>query len=372
MYHSISTINVFSVFLAMRISAIVGTSSNFATISCFKCQEGLIKNALAFSVKRRHPTYDKWMSQQQQQQRTFDKRGMVHEKNRQMAFIGLTSQPHHLQNVRTHSSILVHPDPIDTMMMMDVGRKNQLPRVSSPSLVTEKCTRLYHSSPQRDFFNRNNNPKDDEEPGILGQAKKLAKKFLPSTWFQSEEERRQIVEQKQRQKEIQTGIQQIFKDAPLPIRMVSNMIGPIFGTMMSSLAETAASQQSLIDIVYDQGVQAIRTDPVVQGILGDSITVGRPFSQSSSSSSINGVTSTRIELAFPVSGRLGNGVGRLSASGGANNPIIDRLVVQANGREVDVRVGASSFNQRLKSDIPNVMDKSNIIDAEIIEKETKK
>ena len=347
---------------------------NTATISSLKSgKEWLtVIRSSVFSTKRRG-SYDKLISKQHSKSLTTNE-------NQRIAFINLKAHPQNIKALPTP----VHTDSIG-IMISDRKNPNQ---IVPPTLFTAFCskqsavptiTRLYHSSPQRNFLNNNKNNKnndDNEKSGIVRQAKNIAKKFLPSTWFQSDEERRQLAEQKQMQKDIQTGIQQMFKDAPLPIRMVSNIIGPIFGSMMSSLAETAASQQSLMDIVIDQADRAIRNDPVVQGLLGDSITVGRPFSQSSSSSSINGVASTRIELAFPVSGRLGNGVGRLSASGGADNPIIDRLVIQANGREVDVSVGtASSFNQRMKSDQPNnpyVRDKSNIIDAEIIEKDTKK
>ena len=297
----------------------------------------------------------------------------LHVENQRLAFMTLTP---HQPRTRTRTS-----DPIGTM----VPRNNNQWQFASPKStnkmtlsVAKSSTQLYHSSPQRNFLGNNNknNRNDDNETSLFGRAKNIAKKFLPSTWFQSDEERRQLAERKQMKKEIQTGIQQIFKDAPLPIRMVSNMIGPIFGTMMTSLAETAASQQSMVDVVYDQAVRSIRNDPSIQEILGDAITVGRPFSQSSSSSSVNGVTSTRMELAFPVSGRLGNGVGRLSASGGSGNPMIDKLVVQVNGMVVDVNIGSASFNQRVESDSRNNRygreSNSNIIDAEIIEKDTKK
>jgi hypothetical protein len=248
---------------------------------------------------------------------------------------------------------------------------------SRPSISTR--TRLYHSSPQRNFFRKgddnNSNKNDKESFDILGQVKKVAQKFLPSTWFQSEEEKRQIAEQKRIQSDIQTGIKQIFKDAPLPIRMVSNMISPIFGSMMSALAETAASQQDMVEVVYDQAVRSIQMDSAVQTILGDRVTVGRPFSQSSSSSSINGATTTRIELGFPVSGQLGVGIGRLVAAGSGNsNPVIQKLEVEADGNVIDINARMSSSSQRTKSYTPNssFQGDSNIIDAEIIEKDTKK
>ena len=233
-------------------------------------------------------------------------------------------------------------------------------------------TRLYHSSPQRNFFG-NQKKKDDD--GILGSLKSVAKKFLPSSWFQSDEERRQKMELKRVQKEVKSEIQQLFKDAPLPIRMMTNMIAPIFGGLMSSLAETAASQQSMVDVVYDQAVRSIQFDSSVRQALGDTITVGRPFSQSSSSSSINGVTTSRVELAFAVSGARGEGIGRLVASGSGNqNPTIQALEVQANGRSIDVNTIASSSSQRTNpySSGAGYNGDDNIIDAEIIEKEVEK
>jgi Cytochrome oxidase complex assembly protein 1 len=245
--------------------------------------------------------------------------------------------------------------------------------------TTSTATRLYHSSPQRNFFRKDDNNNKDTDTsssgrGILGQVKNIAKKVLPSSWFQSDEERRQIVEKKRVQNEITSEIKQIFKDAPLPIRMLTNMIGPVFSGVMSSLAETAASQQSMVDMALDQAAGLIQNDVSVQQVLGDSISVGRPFSQSSSSSSINGATTTRVELAFPVSGRRGEGIGRLVASRNGNgDPNIQRLEVQANERVIVVNTVLSSLSSsnQYSSNIGNHGD-DNIIDAEIIEKDTTK
>jgi Cytochrome oxidase complex assembly protein 1 len=246
--------------------------------------------------------------------------------------------------------------------------------------TTSTATRLYHSSPQRNFFRKDDNNNKDTDTsssssrGILGQVKNIAKKVLPSSWFQSDEERRQIVEKKRVQNEITSEIKQIFKDAPLPIRMLTNMIGPVFSGVMSSLAETAASQQSMVDMALDQAARLIQNDVSVQQVLGDTISVGRPFSQSSSSSSINGATTTRVELAFPVSGRRGEGIGRLVASRNGNgDPNIQRLEVQSNERliVVDTVLSSLSSSNQYSSNIGNHGD-DNIIDAEIIEKDTTK
>jgi Cytochrome oxidase complex assembly protein 1 len=255
------------------------------------------------------------------------------------------------------------------------GRTSVLPVkcLSQLSTVATSATRLYHSTPQRNFFSNQNKKKpDDDDNSFLGQVKSVAKKFLPASWFQSGEERRQKNEMKRVEKEIKSEIQQVFKDFPLPIRMMGNMIAPIFGGLMSSLAETAASQQSMVNVVYDQAVRSIQSDASVRQALGDTISVGRPFSQSSSTSSINGVTTARVELAFAVSGSRGEGMARLQASGSGNkNPTIQFLEVQANGRRIDVNTIAysspktSQFSSGYNGD-------DNIIDAEIIEKEVKK
>lgn len=45
-----------------------------------------------------------------------------------------------------------------------------------------------------------------------------------------------------------------------------------------------------------------------------SVTCGAPFSQSTSSQSINGVTSKRTALEFPVSGTMGSGTVQVDAT----------------------------------------------------------
>jgi hypothetical protein len=253
------------------------------------------------------------------------------------------------------------------------------------SSLTRHRTRLYHSSPQRNILNNNNNNnKKDDTTSIVGQVKSVAKKFLPSSWFASEDEKRRMAEQKQIQSEVQGSIQQLFRNAPLPIRMASNMIAPLFTSVLSTMAETVASQQGLVDDVYNEAVALIQSDLAVQDVFGTTIQTGRPFSQSSSSSSINGVTTNRIELAFPVvSDRLGiEGIGRLVATGGtgtSTNPTIESLVVQVNNRVINVNPRATFSSQRRTSGSTtttrkwnnNNNDDDNIIDAEIIEKDVR-
>lgn len=245
------------------------------------------------------------------------------------------------------------------------------------SINPQQQTRLFHSNSLNNNYNNNN---DNDDSTIVGQIKNVAKRFLPAKWFQSEEERQQMIRQQQVQKEINSSIQQIVKDAPLPIRMLSSMISPMFGSMMSSLAETVSSQQDLVDAVYNNAIQVLQNDPSIRNEFGNNPSIGRPFSQSSSSSSINGISSSRVELAFPISGQYNTGVCRLVAKSGTSsnnnkNPpmMIDLLQVQlnSNGRVIDVNpvvvVGQRASGQYDKS----YYNDNNIIDAEIIEKDTK-
>lgn len=220
-------------------------------------------------------------------------------------------------------------------------------------------TRLYHSSPLR--------KRDDEEGRFLNKVKNAAKKFLPAQWFQSDEEKRAVAERKRVEKAVKSEIQQVFKDAPLPLRVLGGMVSPLLGGMLSNLAETAASQQELIDVAYQKAVACITADAAVEEALGAPVTVDRPFSQSSSTSSNNGDTSTRVELAFPVSGSRRQGVGRLVSAGKGINSNLQLLEVQINGRVISVSTTPSS--KKAKFGIGN---DDNIIEAEIIEKDVKK
>lgn len=242
--------------------------------------------------------------------------------------------------------------------------------------VGSTTTRLYHSSP---LSNRNDN--DDENQGFLAKAKNVAKKFLPAKWFRSDEEKRADAERERVKTAVKSEIQQVFKDAPLPLRVLGGMIGPLLGGMLSNLAETAASQEELVEAAFRQAVACVSADAAVAEALsgGGPVTVGRPFAQASSSSSINGETTTRVELSFPVAGSRTQGVGRLVATskgggggggGGITSPpALQLLEVQVNGRVIPVSTMTPSKNRAKYASSKNRDD--NIIEAEIIEKDTK-
>jgi len=223
---------------------------------------------------------------------------------------------------------------------------------ATPSTTT---TRLYASSPRN-------------EEGFLEKIGDAARRVLPWNWFKSDEERKAEIERKKVRKEISGGITELLKDAPLPVRMFGGLVGPLFSSAMSGLAESMKEQQQTIDSLLEDAAAYLNgDDAVVQLLGGDPVSVGSPFSQSSSTTSINGKSTTRIDMAFPVTGRSGTpGVARLSYT----DQGIQQLTVQANGRVVPVSL-SSKGKKRRGGRIGGGSRDDTIIEAEIIEKDTK-
>lgn len=196
--------------------------------------------------------------------------------------------------------------------------------------------------------------------------KSAAKSVLPASWFQSEEEKKAAIERKKVQEEISGGLDQMLKDAPLPIRMFGKMVGPLMSNMMSGLAETMAEQQQSVDAIMKQARGYIENDPQVKGALGEPVSVSAPFSQSSSSSSINGRTSTRVRLAFQVSGTIGTGIAQLEA----DETGIRSIEVQTNmQRSIGVNLSSGRGNKFTSG---TSWDDGDIIEAEIVDKKSRK
>jgi len=228
---------------------------------------------------------------------------------------------------------------------------NILARRNTPQLAQQ--TRLYSS-------------KDDS-----GLLKRVAKTLLPKKWFQSEEEQKADLARQEVKDQVQGGIKELLKDAPLPVRMMGSLISPLLSNVASNLSESLAEQQKSMDSVLEDSRAYILGDDVALQALGEPIQVGTPFSQSSSTSIMNGQKTTKIVLGFPVEGSVASGV----AQAEANEQGVSRLVLQVNGRQINVslsRRGSPSASGRVGKNhqmrkAGSSMD-DNIIEAEIIEK----
>ena len=221
----------------------------------------------------------------------------------------------------------------------------------------------------RRFSSRNGN-NNDGGGGVLdtikNAAKSVAKSILPSSWFQTEREKQRAIERQRVKDDVKGGLTELLKDAPLPVRMMGRMMGPLVSSAMSTMAESMAEQQKTVEETLSRANTFLQSDEDVTRLLGPNPQVGTPLSQSSSTTSINGRTKTRIQIGFPVTGSRASGMAQLSATEAG----IERIVVQVDGRQIDVNLTSS---KRRKSFSGNGNDDDdNIIEAEIIEKDTRR
>jgi hypothetical protein len=237
-------------------------------------------------------------------------------------------------------------------------------------------TRLYSSS-----RNNNNNDNGDNNNGsLLSKISSKVKSILPTKWFGTKKEKEAQIVKKQAKEQVTGGIQEMLKDAPLGIRMMGKMIAPLVGKMASNMAVTMKDQQEKMKVIMEDTQRYLVSDDAVTSVLGEPIRMGTPFSQSQSTSSINGKTQSRMQLGIPVTGSKGSGVARVLATQDG----IAQLQVEVEGQEVinvnlsssraSAFAGSSSSNRRSSSSGKFSASKSsqdNIIEAEIIEKETK-
>uniref|UniRef100_A0A7S1DCZ1 Uncharacterized protein n=1 Tax=Cyclophora tenuis TaxID=216820 RepID=A0A7S1DCZ1_CYCTE len=217
-----------------------------------------------------------------------------------------------------------------------------------------------------------NNNKNNDNKGLFGGIGKVVKGVLPKSWTQTKEERKVELQRRERREEMSSNIQSLLRDAPFPVRMMGSMISPLVSGMVSSLAETMSAQQQQMDQLLDDAKSYLLGDPIAVEQLGTPIVVQTPFSQSSSTSSINGNTTTQIQASFAVQGSRQQGIVTMTA----NEAGIQQLMLQVGGRNISVqlsRKGSSSTSDTFRSSGTtslgkNRINKDDIIDAEFVEK----
>mmetsp|Transcript_25137 Transcript_25137/g.54190 ORF Transcript_25137/g.54190 Transcript_25137/m.54190 type:complete len:281 (+) Transcript_25137:28-870(+) len=120
----------------------------------------------------------------------------------------------------------------------------------------------------------------------------------------------------------------------------------------SEMARSMTEDQRSIKALLADARTCLLADPVVRSMMGADLELGTPFSKSSSSTMINGVTKSHLQLGIPVSGSQGTGSIRLLA----NQDGISQIELDAGGRVIEV-----SLNKRGRSEV---------IDASVLDRET--
>jgi len=207
---------------------------------------------------------------------------------------------------------------------------------------------------------------NNKDEGFLSKIGNTVKSFLPTRLFGSNEEKQELARKKEYRDQVSGSLDSVLKDAPLGLRMMGKMITPLVSSMASSFADTMAEQQRTMEEVMDDARGYLMSDPAVTGLLGEPISMGTPYSQSSSTTNINGKTQSRVELAMPVYGSRGSGTVQLLATQDG----ISQMQLDAEGRRVNVSLSKAKSSFR-GSSFDRVNGDDNVIEAEVIDKETK-
>jgi hypothetical protein len=243
--------------------------------------------------------------------------------------------------------------------------------VSRPSYTaptTSTATRLYFSSPLRQRSSNSPNNNNNDDGGILAQIGNAVKSVLPTKWFGTDEEKAALARKKEVKDQVKGSVDDLLRGAPLGVRMMGKMISPLMGSLASTLAEGMAEQQRTTESVMDDVRQYLLSDIYVMDALGTPIQIGAPFSQSSSTTSINGRTQTRIELAMNVAGTRRTGIARVVATESG----VAQIIVEAGGKVFNVNLSRKGRPPSANFRGSSGGDDGTIIEAEIIDKDTRR
>ena len=132
---------------------------------------------------------------------------------------------------------------------------------------------------------------------------------------------------------LSNGLDELLKDAPLPVKLVAQLAKPLIGALETVLKEGAEDTEALLDAAQS----ALERDSRVTALLGPDPQIGGVFS--SASSNMNGQKS--VQLQFSLSnGATGALRGESPQGGGA--PKLVSLQVSGGGQQLDVPVGLGS------------------------------
>ena len=130
------------------------------------------------------------------------------------------------------------------------------------------------------------------------------------------------------------GIDDVLRDAPLPVKLMGGLMKPVIGAVSDMLADSQQDADELLAIAE----RALRSDPAVQDLIGTNAEIGDVFS--SSSSNMNGAKS--MQLQCQCTGSAGSGVVAVQGQSGADGGFkLTLLQLQANGRTISVESLAS-------------------------------
>jgi len=165
----------------------------------------------------------------------------------------------------------------------------------------------------------------------------------------------------------------MLKDAPLGLRLMGKIVSPIIGKVAGTMAKAMEEQTRQLDDCLEDARNFIIQDVSAVRELGEPVTVGQPFNQSSSSMSMNGETKSNLQAQFEVRGIMGNGIATMSASNGkisSLNVVVNdkNYSINVDGRKSKTDGGTGSWKSQSSLGKNKNFDPNDIIDVEFTEK----
>ncbi len=188
----------------------------------------------------------------------------------------------------------------------------------------------------------------------------------------------ELTKKEQAKQDVSSSIDTVLKDAPLGVRMMGKLIKPLVSSMAGNIAQAMEEQsRQMSDLLGDARGLIVQDNRALDN-LGEPIEMGSPFSQSSSTMSVNGKTRSSIQASFEVRGSRGSGVATMSATDGQ----IDQLSLNVNGRNLSISTSPTSSSWSSASVASegkssrgigkNSRMNDDIIDAEFVDKTVNK
>lgn len=150
---------------------------------------------------------------------------------------------------------------------------------------------------------------------------------------------KESVEKRERNSEMNTAIDKMFEKSGLLGGVAASVLKSVGG----AVAEMAREAGKDADAVMMAVQRRMEMDDACTAALGESISLGAPFTASSSSVNINGVSSKNFMYVVPAQGNRGGGQVQVRASidGGGGRVVLQELVLQTTSGQV-IKVGSSS------------------------------
>jgi len=178
-------------------------------------------------------------------------------------------------------------------------------------------------------------------PKVTGDTKETKGGFLSglAKWFGQDEA---SLKKKEQKKQINTAIDKMMEGTGLTGKLLGGIMKGVGGMIAEGLADQQVDMQSVNDLI----VSTLENDDECSRLLGRGIGIQQVFSSSSSSSSINGMSSKQVNLGLIVSGSQDSASVQASASSGDGKELyLTALTLQFQSTGKIIRVVNSGSGQ---------------------------